>query len=33
MSDLYWLMDEQMSRLEPYLPRAMASPGLMIGVC
>ena len=34
MSDLYWLTDEQMARLEPYFPkRATASPGSMIGGC
>ena len=31
MSDLYWLTDEQMARLEPYFPRATARLGLMIG--
>jgi len=30
MSDLYWLTDEQLARLEPYSPRATASRGLMI---
>jgi transposase len=33
MSDLYWLTDEHMARLEPYFPRATASHGLMIGWC
>ena len=33
MSDLYWLTDEQMARLQPYFPRATASRGLMIGGC
>ena len=31
MSDLYWLTDEQMARLEPYSRRAMAGRGLTIG--
>ncbi len=30
MSDLYWLTDEQMARLEPYFPK---SHGLMTGGC
>jgi transposase len=30
-SDLYWLTDEQMARLQPYFRRAMAGRGSMIG--
>ncbi len=26
MSDLYWLTDEQMARLEPYLPKNRGKP-------
>ena len=26
MSDLYWLTDEQMARLEPYLPKSHGKP-------
>jgi hypothetical protein len=26
MSNLYWLTDQQMERLKPFFPRAMASP-------
>ncbi|MDQ0453239.1 hypothetical protein QOZ96_003204 [Brevundimonas nasdae] len=33
MSDLYWLTDEQMARLEPIFRRAMASPGLSTVGC
>jgi hypothetical protein len=33
MSDLYWLTDEQMARLEPISPRATASPGWTIAGC
>ena len=34
MSDLYWLTNEQMARLEPYFSqRATASPELMISGC
>ena len=33
MSNLYWLTNEQMGRLEPYFPRAMGSPEWMIGGC
>ena len=33
MSDLYWLADEQMARLEPIFLRATASPAWMIVVC
>jgi len=32
MSDLYWLTDEQMARLEPFSQGAMADRVLMIGV-
>lgn len=31
MSDLYWLTDEQMARLEPYFPKSHGKPRLMIG--
>jgi transposase len=33
MSDLFWLTDEQMARLQPYFPRATASRASMIGGC
>ena len=33
MSDLYWLTDEQMARLEPYFRRAKGSRGSMTGAC
>jgi len=33
MSDLYWLTDEQMERLQPFSRRAMANLVLMIFVC
>ena len=33
MSDLYWLTDEQMARLQPYFPRATAGHVWMIGGC
>gem|GEM_PF-4664152 len=33
MSELYWLTDEQMARLEPYVPRATASLGWMTAGC
>jgi len=26
MSDLYWLTDEQMARLEPYFPKSHGKP-------
>ncbi len=26
MSDLYWLTDEQMARLEPYFPKSHGRP-------
>ena len=26
MSDLYWLIDEQMARLEPYFPKSHGKP-------
>jgi hypothetical protein len=32
MSNLFWLTDEQMARLQPYFPRAMAVRALMIDV-
>ncbi len=32
MSNL-WLTDAQMARLEPFFPRAMASPASMTDVC
>ena len=31
MSDLYWLTDEQMARLEPYFPKSHGKHGLMTG--
>ena len=33
MSDLYSRPDEQMARLQPYSPRAMAGRGLMTAGC
>ncbi len=30
MSNLFWLTDEQMARLQPYFPRAMVASALMI---
>ena len=33
MSDLYWLSDEQMARLQPYFPKSHGSRGLMTGGC
>jgi transposase len=33
MSDLYWLSDEQMKRLRPFFPRAMASRALATCGC
>ena len=33
MSDLYWLTEEQMARLGPYFPRAMANRELTTGGC
>lgn len=30
MSNLFWLMDKQMARLQPYFPRAMAAHALMV---
>ena len=33
MSNLFWLSDAQMARLQPFSLRAMASLALMIGVC
>lgn len=32
MSDLYWLTEEPMARLEPYFPRTTANLGWMIDV-
>jgi len=32
MSDLFWLPDAQMARLEPYFPNPMANHASMIGV-
>jgi len=33
MSDLYWLTDEQMARLEAFSQGAMADRVLMTGAC
>mgnify|MGYP003580046510 CR=1 FL=1 len=33
MSDLYWLTDEQMARLEPYFPKSHGKPRWMIVEC
>jgi transposase len=33
MSNLFWLTDEQMARLRPYFPRAMAGRASMTGEC
>ncbi len=33
MSDLYWLTDEKMARLEPISSSATASPGLTTAGC
>ena len=33
MSDLFWLTDDQMERLQPFFRRAMASHALMIVGC
>jgi hypothetical protein len=33
LSDLYWLTDEQMARLQPTFPRAMGSRGSTTGGC
>jgi hypothetical protein len=33
MSDLFWLSDVQMARLEPFFPKSTASHALMIDVC
>ncbi len=32
MSNLFWLSDEQMARLQHYFGREMAASGLMTGV-
>ncbi len=33
MSDLYWLTDEQMARLEPYFPKSHGVPRWMTAGC
>jgi hypothetical protein len=33
MSDLYWLMDEQMARLQPFFPKSTAGPASMTDEC
>lgn len=33
MSELYWLTDEQMARLQPYFPKSPVSRGLMTDGC
>ena len=33
MSDLYWLTDEQMARLEPYFSKSRGKPRSMTGAC
>jgi transposase len=33
MSDLYWLTDEQMVRLQPYFPKSHGRPRAMIAGC
>jgi len=33
MSDLFWLSDAQMARLEPYFPKSHGSRVSMIGAC
>ncbi|MBB3587656.1 transposase [Sphingomonas sp. BK481] len=33
MSDLYWLTDEQMARLQPSFPKSHGKPRSMIGGC
>ncbi|MDB5682789.1 MAG: transposase [Sphingomonas bacterium] len=33
MSDLYWLTDEQMARLQPYFPKSHGRPRSMTGGC
>ncbi len=33
MSDLFWLTDEQMARLQPCFPGVMVDRGSMIAAC
>jgi hypothetical protein len=33
MSNLFWLNEAQMARLEPFFPKSMASLASMIGGC
>lgn len=33
MSDLYWLTDEQMARLKPFLPKSHGRGASMVGAC